>query len=197
MSGVFTAILIASVIRPPYPEYIWLQHVPTVLVLIALPLWDRRWPMSRAALACLLGMLALHCVGARYLYTFVPYDSWTETLFDARISDVFEFERNHYDRLIHLCFGLLMIWPFREFLEVHKRYSRAGAIAVAIMTVMTVSLCYEVVEWVIAVLLSPDDAEAYNGQQGDFWDAQKDMALAAIGALAAGLAQWGLRTRRK
>lgn len=27
------------------------------------------------------------------------------------------------------------------------------------------------------------DADAYNGQQGDPWDAQKDMALAGLGAL--------------
>lgn len=27
------------------------------------------------------------------------------------------------------------------------------------------------------------NADAYNGQQGDMWDAQKDMACAALGAL--------------
>jgi Predicted membrane protein len=32
--------------------------------------------------------------------------------------------------------------------------------------------------------MSPADAEAYNGQQGDPFDAQKDMAFALIGALA-------------
>jgi putative membrane protein len=35
---------------------------------------------------------------------------------------------------------------------------------------------------------APDWAEAYNGQQGDIWDPQKDMALAAAGSiLAAGV----------
>ena len=33
--------------------------------------------------------------------------------------------------------------------------------------------------------------EAYNGQQGDHWDAQKDMALALVGALSAIGIQWG------
>jgi putative membrane protein len=32
--------------------------------------------------------------------------------------------------------------------------------------------------------MSPDQAEYYNGQQGDMWDAQKDMALNAIGSIA-------------
>ena len=34
-------------------------------------------------------------------------------------------------------------------------------------------------------LISPQDAESYNGQQGDPWDAQKDIAIAMIGSLLA------------
>ena len=55
----------------------------------------------------------------------------------------------------------------------------------AVMAVMCTSLVYEWAEWGIALMLSPDAAEAYNGQQGDVWDAQKDMALASLGALIA------------
>lgn len=33
-------------------------------------------------------------------------------------------------------------------------------------------------------------ADAYNGQQGDMWDAQKDMALAVLGAFAALALKW-------
>jgi putative membrane protein len=36
----------------------------------------------------------------------------------------------------------------------------------------------------MAATLAPDWAEAYNGQQGDVWDAQRDMALAAMGSIA-------------
>jgi putative membrane protein len=35
----------------------------------------------------------------------------------------------------------------------------------------------------LSIVLSPEDAESYNGQQGDYWDAQKDMALAFVGSL--------------
>jgi putative membrane protein len=44
-------------------------------------------------------------------------------------------------------------------------------------------MLYEVFEWLLSVFLSPDQAEAYNGQQGDMWDPQKDMALAMLGAI--------------
>jgi len=50
-------------------------------------------------------------------------------------------------------------------------------------------LFYEVFEWVLSLALSPEQADAYNGQQGDFWDAQKDMALAMLGAIVMILAR--------
>ena len=59
------------------------------------------------------------------------------------------------------------------------------------MLVMCASLVYEWAEWAIALMLSPEAAEAYNGQQGDPWDAHADMLLATLGALAA----WPVRGR--
>jgi putative membrane protein len=44
---------------------------------------------------------------------------------------------------------------------------------------------YEIFEWTLTLTLAPADAGAYNGEQGDMFDAQKDMALAALGALLA------------
>ena len=37
------------------------------------------------------------------------------------------------------------------------------------------------------MVMAGADADAYNGQQGDMWDAQKDMACAATGALLTAL----------
>lgn len=51
---------------------------------------------------------------------------------------------------------------------------------------MASSLIYEWVEWLIALGLSPEDAENYNGQQGDIWDAHMDMLLATLGAMLMG-----------
>ncbi|MGE8539319.1 MAG: DUF2238 domain-containing protein, partial [Acinetobacter sp.] len=38
----------------------------------------------------------------------------------------------------------------------------------------------------IAIGLSPEEAENYNGQQGDSWDAHKDILLATLGAIFTG-----------
>jgi putative membrane protein len=58
------------------------------------------------------------------------------------------------------------------------------------MAVMSSNLVYEWVEWGVALGMSPEDAEAYNGQQGDIWDAHMDMLLAALGALGVLLPGW-------
>ena len=40
-------------------------------------------------------------------------------------------------------------------------------------------------EWLAAVIFGGDLGVAYLGMQGDIWDAQKDMALAAAGSIVA------------
>lgn len=50
-------------------------------------------------------------------------------------------------------------------------------------------MVYELLEWGLSIGLSPEDAENYNGQQGDMWDAHKDMFLATIGAILIGVIQ--------
>ena len=52
-----------------------------------------------------------------------------------------------------------------------------------IMFVMSHSVIYEIVEWVAALIVAPELGDAYLGTQGDHWDAQRDMALAAAGAV--------------
>src|SRR3546814_8103989 len=44
---------------------------------------------------------------------------------------------------------------------------------------------YEIIEWLAATWFGGDLGVAYLGTQGDVWDAQKDSALAILGALIA------------
>lgn len=41
-------------------------------------------------------------------------------------------------------------------------------------------MIFELAEWLGAVTLAPDFADSYLGQQGDAWNAHKDMGLAAV-----------------
>ena len=61
------------------------------------------------------------------------------------------------------------------------------AIVSGLLFVGTIGALYEIFEWLLTILLSPGRADEYNGQQGDMWDSQKDMAIALVGGLAASL----------
>ena len=125
----------------------------------------------------------MHVLGARYLYSYVPYDTWSERLFGFNVTYHFGFTRNHYDRLVHFCFGLLLIIPAWRFSRRIIGLDAKWSTIFAMMSILSASAIYEIFEWLAAMIMAPDWAESYNGQQGDVWDAQRDMALAACGAL--------------
>lgn len=178
-----------------YPPNTWLQLGPVlVIVLIALPLL-RRFALSTSAVACIAAFLLLHGFAARWTYSDVPYDLWSRTLTGVSIDEAFGFTRNQFDRLVHFAFGLLAIWPVVEIARRHFGLGPRAALYVAPEFVLASSALYEIFEWQLALFMDPADAAAYNGQQGDIFDAQKDMALAALGALLATLLL-ALRRRR-
>ena len=172
-------------IAQPYPGIAPLHHLPTLAILLAAPFLLTRWKLSNAAVLCIVAFLALHTIGGRYTYTNTPYDAWFDTLTGQSLNELMGWSRNHYDRLVHFSFGLLSILPAIEILERYAKVSRRLALYIAVEFVMGISAIYEIFEWGLSVMLSPENVEAYNGQQGDFWDAQKDMALAFCGALIA------------
>jgi putative membrane protein len=59
----------------------YLQHIPTVLALLAWPAVTRRYPLTNAAASCFAAFLLMHILGARYIYSYVPYDHWSQHLF--------------------------------------------------------------------------------------------------------------------
>jgi putative membrane protein len=180
--AVLLVLWCVSCFRLPSPKYFAMQHVPTVIAVIGLVAIDKRFEVDRLSYTCFIFFLLLHVLGARYLYSYVPYDDWSQWLLGIRITDYFGFERNHYDRLVHFAFGLLMIYPLWQVLESHLPRGRLWPAAAAVCIVLAASAVYEIIEWSMAMTFAPDWAEAYNGQQGDVWDPQRDMALATGGA---------------
>jgi putative membrane protein len=170
-------------IAPPYPHEILLQHIPTAVALGLLAISHRFLPISDRSLTMLVLFLLVHIVGARWIYSFVPYDRWSQTLLGVSISEAMGWHRNHYDRFVHFMYGVLFAYPIREFCLRRLLVSRRFASYIALEFTMATSMLYEVVEWGLAMALAPDAAERYNGQQGDMWDAQKDMVLASLGAV--------------
>jgi putative membrane protein len=174
--GAFLLIVAATWWRPAHPVEQALHHSLTVLGLVALMLVQRRRPLPYASFLLILIFLTSHSIAARWIYSFVPYDDWTQALFGFRLNESLGWERNTFDRLVHLAYGLC-------FGPVLFRFFRNPMRAVEV--VLSTSALYELFEWAIAMTLAPGAAEAYNGQQGDMWDAHKDMAIATAGAILA------------
>jgi len=116
-------------------------------------------------------------VGGHYTYARVPLGFWAQ--------DVFDFARNHYDRLGHLAQGFVPAILAREIL-----LRRTPLVPGAWLFLLVLSVClafsafYEMLEWWTA-LLGGVAATDFLGTQGDVWDTQWDMFLAGVGATAA------------
>lgn len=176
-----------SFLRAPYPSELVLQHAPTLVGIAALVVVMQRFGMSRLSFGCVLAFLWLHIIGARWIYSYVPYDELAEWLTGSTLSEWFGWRRNHYDRLVHFASGVLGAPIASEALQRVAGMKPRGAAVMSVAMVLAVGALYEIFEWQIAVLLAPSYAEAYNGQQGDVWDPQKDLALAGVGAAVSAL----------
>lgn len=180
------AVAIAS-IHPLEMEAYLLHQIGTVLMLIVLITCLYNMGLNLVSFWLYIGFLLIHIIGAHYLYSYVPYSDWTESLLGFNLDQTMDWSRNMYDRLVHLAYGIFL-YPFfyRLFQVWLPTLSAKVLFLLVIQFVMATSLFYEWIEWLIAIGLSPEEAENYNGQQGDIWDAHKDMLLATLGAMITG-----------
>jgi len=190
MLVVLAVALVLANVAQPYPDVAPLQHIPTVALLLAAPSLLRRWPLSDGAVAAATGFMLIHTFAGRYTYSNVPYDAWSHFLTGHTVSQAFGLARNEFDRLVHLAFGVLAVPVYAEAALRHGGASRRAALWHAVLFVGLVSAAYEIFEWLLTIVVAPEMAADYNGQQGDPWDAQKDMAMALVGAALAAVPRW-------
>ncbi len=177
LAMLYALVWLWSAIAPAYRFDWFLENMlPTAIVFVLIASF-RRLPLSDVSYAMLFLFLCLHQMGAHYQYSDVPLGWW--------LKDLFGFERNHFDRIVHFSFGFLLFYPMREifirFVTPNSFY--AGLCALALNTAG--SAIFEIIEMAVALIVSPEAGDAYLGTQGDIWDAQKDMLQALIGSVIA------------
>ena len=169
----------------PHDRADWLLENALLFAGIAgLVATHRSFPLSKVSYTLIFAFMCLHALGAHYTYSLVPYHEWLEALGATPAAE----GRNHYDRLVHLCYGLLLAYPVREVFVRVADAKGFWSYYLPLDVVMATSMLYEIIEWGAAEFFGGDLGVAYLGTQGDPWDAQKDMALAAIGGIVAVLA---------
>ncbi len=174
LAGVYALWWVAMAIAP-YDRSDWvLENVLVVLAVGLLVFTYKSFPLSRVSYTCIFVFMMLHTLGSHYTYAKVPYDEWLP---------FFAGGRNHFDRLVHFLYGLLLAYPIREmFLRIGNVRGFWGYFLPLDLTLSTSAL-YELIEWGAAEVFGGELGAAYLGTQGDIWDAHKDMALAGLGAL--------------
>jgi putative membrane protein len=185
----YAAVWIATAIAPKYPSDWLLENLLVLAFVPVLIVTHRRFQFSNASYLLIAVFLSLHAYGAHHTYSEAPLGFW--------MRDAFGLSRNHYDRIVHFGFGLLLAPPLRELAVRALGVRGVWSYAVPFAAALSLSASYEIIESWVARIADPDLGTAYLGTQGDEWDAQKDMALAMFGALLSlGLAFAARRLRR-
>ncbi len=180
MTLIVVPALALSRIRPFDPLTWYLEIFPVAIALAVLYLTARRYPLT----PLLYWLIGFHCLvlvlGAHYSYARVPLGFW--------VQDLFDFSRNHYDRFGHLMQGFVPAIAVREILVRSSPVKGGGwLVFLTVMTCLAISAMYEFLEWWVAIAVGAG-ADEFLATQGDVWDTQWDMFLAACGATLAVLA---------
>ena len=167
----------------PYDRHDWfLENILVFFYAGLLVGTYRRFAFSNLSYGLFAIFLTLHLVGAHHTYSETPFGFWLQVTLDL--------SRNHYDRIVHFSFGLLIGYPLQEWLVRVAGTRQDWSYLLATITVLGFSGFYEALEGLVAVVVSPELGLAYLGTQGDVWDAQKDTGLAFAGGVTAMLVSW-------
>jgi putative membrane protein len=173
----WSALWIALAIAPTYRSDWLLENLLVFAFAAALVATHRRFVFSNFSWLLIALFLALHAIGAHSTYSEARIGFW--------LQDAFGWSRNHYDRIVHFAFGLLLTYPMREIALRTLRPRPLWGWLLPFFAALSASCAYELIEAWVAWIVSPDLGTAYLGTQGDEWDAQRDMTCAFAGAIVA------------
>jgi putative membrane protein len=173
--AVFAAFWIYIAIAPTNRADWLLENVLVLVGVVVLAFMYRRLAFSNLSLVAITLFLVAHVYGSHTTYAEAPLGYW--------LQDVFETERNHYDRIVHFSFGLLLAWPMREVIVHLVQAGHRWVCLSSVMWIVALSTIYELIEWAAVLAFAPELGAAFLGTQGDVFDAQKDTGLATLGAI--------------
>ncbi|TFH03672.1 MAG: DUF2238 domain-containing protein, partial [Spirochaetales bacterium] len=169
-----SAVLVWSAIEP-YDRFVWFLEVfPAIAAAILLWATYRRFRLSTLAYVLILIHAVILMVGGHWTYARVPWFNW--------LRDTFDLARNYYDRVGHFAQGFIPAIVAREILLRTSPLRPGKWLAVIVVAMcLAISAGYELLEWGVAVT-TDGSATDFRATQGDEWDTQWDMCLAAFGA---------------
>ena len=176
LAFVVVAVICWSAYRPAEWRVWWIEMCWVLAVFGLLVATYHKFQFSPMAYVLVSIWLIMHTIGAHYTFEHVPF---------SFITDLFGFERSHYDRIAHFAVGLNSFMIAE--LVFRKRWVTNVIFAAVFGTIaiMAMACAWEIIEWAVAVWDGGADGLAFLGSQGDIWDAQKDMLADTLGAIFA------------
>ena len=162
-------------IAPDDRQFWAVASVLPALLVVCLVITHRVIPLSIASYVLIMVYLTLHTIGVHYTYAKVPAGLWLGQLFDLN--------RNHFDRIVHFSFGLLLTYPLEELFRVLAGIRGWMLYYLPVITILGLSGLWEIIESWAARVARPDLGLTVLGSQGDIWDPQKDMTAAFYGSI--------------
>ncbi len=179
--GIYIVLFLILAINPYDRAVWWAENIPVMIIVAFLAFTYKRFQFSNTAYILMSIFILMHTIGGHFTFARVPFDWFT---------NLFGFERNHYDRIAHFSVGFYA-YAMAEFLQKTKAVNKKWVLyLMPIFFIMAVAGAYEVIEWWYAVSADPQAGIEVLGSQGDIWDAQKDILMDTLGALSAMFLFW-------
>lgn len=172
-----TLVWLIAAIDPLHRDGWFLENILVLIFVPVILISGRYFQLSSVSYTLMAIFLSMHIVGSHWTYAEVP--------FGDDLGRWLGIERNMYDRLVHFSFGLLLAYPIREIFARVADAKGFWGYYFPFDVVLSLSALYEIMEWITGLIVNPAAGVAFLGAQGDYWDTQKDMACAAVGALIA------------
>lgn len=162
----------------PYDRATWYaENIPIVMIVVALiVMYVRGFVFSPTAYVLMSVLLYLHTIGGHYTFERVPF---------SFVSNLFGFERNHFDRIAHFSVGFYAFAIAEALVRTQAVRSKLVLFLFPVFSIAFVAMGYELIEWWYAAIEGGASGAAFLGSQGDIWDAQKDMLADTLGAIVA------------
>jgi putative membrane protein len=183
----YVALFVWAAIAPHDRQTWWAENIPIVLIVLSLvALYARGIVFSASAYVLMSVLVYLHTIGGHYTFELVPF---------GFVSELFGFERNHYDRVAHFSVGFYAFAIAELLVRTKAVRSRVVLALFPVFSIAFVAMSYELIEWWYAAAAGGSAGAAFLGSQGDIWDAQKDMLADTLGAVVATAAFFIARRR--
>ncbi|MEA3372968.1 MAG: DUF2238 domain-containing protein [Campylobacterota bacterium] len=186
LATLFSIMFVALGINPVDRDVWIVEVIPIVITFLILATTFNKFRFSNYSYTLMALWMFWHTVGGHYTFANVPFDFVTE---------LFDFERNHFDRIGHFVIGFYA-FPMAELVVRQKWAGPVLASFFGLFFVVTIATSYEIIEWLYAVTEGGEAGMEFLGSQGDIWDAQKDTLADTLGAIFSLVLFWYIRPDR-